>query len=129
MSDIVRALGSGAHVAGIATVFTFSTLRLFALRRKDVAATRVGDNGNGIGALLLYGSGLWRLFWELEKPTSFYTDNPVFWLKVGLLSVATNPTAGVPMVTWLRASSTITTSEGREVLHYIRAAYGGERTH
>ncbi len=88
MSDLVSALASAAHVAGIAAVVTFSSLRLMAFRRHDIAQTRFADNGNGMAALLVYGAGLWRLFGELEKPLSFYTDNPVFWSKVALLALA-----------------------------------------
>jgi len=69
-------------------VFTFSGLRLKALRANDVEATRAADNGNGIGALLLYGAGFFRLFGGLEKPLGFYTQNPVFWVKMGLLALA-----------------------------------------
>ncbi len=87
MTDFVSALASAAHAIGIATAFTFSSLRLIALRRHDVAATRFADNGNGIAALLLYGAGLWRLFGELEKPMAFYTGNPVFWAKISLLAL------------------------------------------
>ncbi len=84
---ILPALVSALHVIGIAMVCTFSTLRLFALRRKDIAATQLADNGNGIGSILLFGAGFWRLFGELEKPLAFYTENPVFWLKMGALAV------------------------------------------
>lgn len=66
-------------------VCTFLTLRLIALRRHDVPGTRLADNGNGIGSVLLLGAGFWRLFAELEKPLAFYTENPIFWTKVGAL--------------------------------------------
>lgn len=84
---LLPAIASALHIIGIATVCTFSTLRLFALRRKDVQATRLADNGNGIGSILLFGAGFWRLFGELEKPLAFYTQNPVFWHKMGALAV------------------------------------------
>jgi putative membrane protein len=87
-SQVLPALVSAAHVVGIASTIAFSALRLAALRRRDVEATRAADNGNGLAALLLYGSGLYRLFGELEKPLPFYTSNPLFWLKMGLLAVA-----------------------------------------
>ncbi len=84
----IPALTSAAHILGVAGAVAFSVLRLQALYRRDVAATRLADNGNGIAALALYGAGLYRLFGELEKPLSFYTQNPVFWTKMGLLSLA-----------------------------------------
>lgn len=87
-SPVLPALLSAAHVVGIASAIAFAALRLAALRRRDVEATRAADNGNGIAALLLYGAGFYRLFGELEKPLPFYTANPVFWLKMGLLAVA-----------------------------------------
>lgn len=87
-SKLVPALASAAHVVGIASAVAFSALRLAALKRRDVAATRVADSGNGVAALVLYGAGLYRLFAELEKPMPFYTSNPVFWLKMGFLGVA-----------------------------------------
>lgn len=88
MSTVVSAIGSALHVLGIASVITFSTFRLIALRKQNIAWTRYADNGNGLGAVLLYGSGLWRLFGGLEKPLAFYTDNPVFWVKIGFLAIA-----------------------------------------
>jgi putative membrane protein len=84
---VIPALASALHILGIALVCTFSTLRLFALRRKDVPATRLADNGNGIGSIFLFGAGLWRLFAELEKPLGFYTENWVFWAKMIALGV------------------------------------------
>lgn len=88
MSGTLSAIGSAMHVLGIALVFTGSTYRVVGMWRRDVEATRHGDNTNGIGALLLIGSGLWRLFGALEKPMAFYTENPVFWVKMALLGAA-----------------------------------------
>lgn len=83
---MLPAIASALHILGIALVATFSTLRLFALRRRDVPATRLADNGNGIGSLFLFGAGFWRLFAELEKPLAFYTANPIFWIKMGAVA-------------------------------------------
>jgi putative membrane protein len=84
---VLPAIASALHIVGIALVCTFSTMRLFGLRTHDVARTRLADNGIGIGAMLLFGAGLWRLFAELEKPMGFYTANPVFWTKIGAVGV------------------------------------------
>ena len=84
---MLAAIASALHVLGIALAATFATLRLFALRRQDVPATRFADNGNGIAAILLFGAGFWRLFSELEKPLAFYTANPIFWIKMGAVAV------------------------------------------
>lgn len=84
---MIPALASALHILGIALVCTFSTLRLLALRKQDVPGTRLADNGNGIGAMMLFGAGFWRLFAELEKPLGFYTSNPIFWTKIGALAL------------------------------------------
>lgn len=84
---MLAAIVSALHVLGIALAATFGTLRLVALRRKDVQGTRLADNGNGIAAILLFGAGFWRLFAELEKPLGFYTANPIFWTKMGVVAV------------------------------------------
>jgi putative membrane protein len=82
------AIASALHMLGLGATFAFGALRLSALSRRDVDATRFADNGYGVAALLVYGAGLWRLFGELEKPIAFYSENPLFWAKIGLLAVA-----------------------------------------
>jgi putative membrane protein len=84
---LIPAIASALHVLGIALVSTFSTLRLFSLRAKDVQQTRLADNGNGIGSVFMLGAGFWRLFAELDKPLGFYTENPVFWVKMGAIGL------------------------------------------
>ncbi len=86
MPGLTAAIASIVHVGGFALAAAFGALRLVALRRQDVAATRFADNGNGIAALLLFGGGLWRLFGQLEKPLAFYSANPVFWVKLGAIA-------------------------------------------
>ncbi len=86
MPGLTAAIASIVHLGGFALAAAFGALRLVALRRQDVAATRFADNGNGIAALLLFGGGLWRLFGQLEKPLAFYSANPVFWVKLGAIA-------------------------------------------
>ncbi len=40
----------------------------------------------GVSAILLIGSGLWRLLASIEKPTGYYLHNHVFWLKMTSLA-------------------------------------------
>lgn len=56
----------------------------------DPAALRralQADNWWGVAALLWLGSGLPRLLTGLEKPTSYYLANHLFWLKMGLFGL------------------------------------------
>lgn len=56
----------------------------------DPAALRralQADNWWGVAALLWLGSGLPRLLSGLEKPTSYYLSNHLFWLKMGLFGL------------------------------------------
>jgi putative membrane protein len=43
------------------------------------------DSWWGVSAILLIGSGLWRLLASVEKPTDYYLHNHVFWLKMTAL--------------------------------------------
>jgi putative membrane protein len=88
VSNIVSAVGSSLHVLGFATVVFASIYRIMGLWRRDISATRLGDGVNGMGAVLLIGSGLWRLFGGLEKPLPFYTENPIFWAKMSFLGLS-----------------------------------------
>jgi putative membrane protein len=83
----LSALGSALHILGVSGAIACAALRLVALRRKDIEATRFADNLNGLAALVVYGAGLWRLFGGLEKPQAFYTANPIFWTKLTLLGL------------------------------------------
>jgi putative membrane protein len=43
------------------------------------------DSWWGVSAVVLIGSGLWRLLASIEKPTGYYLHNHVFWLKMTAL--------------------------------------------
>jgi putative membrane protein len=45
----------------------------------------VADSWWGVSAIVLIGSGLWRLLASIEKPTGYYLHNHVFWLKMTAL--------------------------------------------
>jgi putative membrane protein len=51
--------------------------------------------------LLLFGTGLWRLFGSYEKSLDYYTVNSFFWIKMGLL-VAIFVLELLPMITFVR---------------------------
>ena len=44
------------------------------------------DGWWGLAALLWLSTGLWRLLAGTEKPTAYYTHNPVFWTKMALFA-------------------------------------------
>jgi putative membrane protein len=57
-----------------------SALNAAGLRRLFAA-----DSWWGISAIVLIGSGSWRLLASIEKPTGYYLHNHVFWLKMTAL--------------------------------------------
>ncbi len=67
-------------------------------------AVFVADTWWGIAALLWIGSGLWRLFGETERPTSYYLATHLFWTKmvllVGVILMEIRPM--VTLVRWRR---------------------------
>jgi putative membrane protein len=60
----------------------------------------VADNWWGVAALLWLATGIVRLFW-LEKGTSYYFNNWVFWLKMGLFLIVFLLEL-LPMITFIR---------------------------
>ena len=90
------ALASWLHVLGIAAMLVTAALRGVAIRAlptqgtvEPALAARVffWDNLSGLAVTVAMGSGLWRLFGDLEKGTAFYTGSSLFWLKMGLLGL------------------------------------------
>ena len=69
-------------------------------------ATFAADNWWGFAAFLWIVTGLWRAFAGMEKPSSYYWSNHVFYAKMGLL-VLIFLLEGYPMIAlmrWRRAS-------------------------
>lgn len=94
---LTAALASTLHMLGLALSFAavFARGRGFrALRdaapgaqtQEAFARTERADNAWGVSAILIMGSGLWRLFGELDKGLSFYTYNGFFWTKMSLVA-------------------------------------------
>lgn len=106
---LLSALGSWLHLVGIAAMLVTAALRGVAIRALPTQGTiepsraaRVffWDNLSGLAVTLAMGSGLWRLFGDLEKGTAFYTGSSLFWLKMGLLGVGWTLEC-VPMFTFI----------------------------
>ena len=55
------------------------------LDRAALDRTFAADSWWGVSALLLIGSGLWRLLGSTEKPTAYYLANHVFYTKLAFL--------------------------------------------
>jgi len=72
-------IGLGAVWARARSI-TARPLDLPALRRSFAA-----DSWWGVSAILLIGTGLWRLLASTEKPTAYYLSNHVFLTKMALL--------------------------------------------
>jgi putative membrane protein len=103
---MVRWLLAAVHLLGfgIGLGAVWARARSIASRPLDRPALRrtfAADSWWGVSALLLIGSGLWRLLAGTEKPTGYYLVNHVFYMKMALL-------AGIlllelwPMVTLIR---------------------------
>jgi putative membrane protein len=88
--------------------------------RKIVERLPVIDFGYGVAAVGSFFVGLARLFFGI-RPTSFYTDNWIFWLKIslwasiGLLSII--PT--LRFLSWRRQTSLPTADDFAKVRHLI----------
>jgi putative membrane protein len=99
MLAAVHLLGFGIGLGAV-----WARARSVASRPLDQPALRrtfAADSWWGLSALLLIGTGLWRLLAGTEKPTGYYLANHVFYTKLALL-------AGIlllelwPMVTLIR---------------------------
>jgi putative membrane protein len=91
------AIASFLHLYGLVLAGMCVVARWWFLRFDDeenLKRVLLADWVSLIAATLFMGSGLWRLFGGLEKPTDFYLDHPLFWLKMvlfGLMWIAEIP--------------------------------------
>jgi putative membrane protein len=53
----------------------------------DLRRGFIADNWWGISAGILISTGLWRVFGSMEKASSYYWNNHVFYAKLGLLAL------------------------------------------
>jgi putative membrane protein len=82
---VVHLLGLGIGLGAV-----WSRARSLGARPLDLAALKrafSADTWWGISALVLIGSGLWRLLAGTEKATAYYLSNHAFFAKMGLLAV------------------------------------------
>jgi len=103
---LAQALAAYVHFAGILLLAGILTAELVLYRQvltpEQARAIQRLDMLYPLAALLVLGSGLARLFWFAKEP-SFYLDNPVFWIKMGLF-VAVALASVVPTIHFLRWS-------------------------
>lgn len=82
---LLHLLGLGIGLGAI-----WARARALARMRTDSGAmsqTLTADSWWGVSALVLIGTGLWRLLAGVEKETSYYLGNRVFWVKMILLAL------------------------------------------
>jgi putative membrane protein len=89
---MLRWLLAAVHLLGfgIGLGAVWARARSIASRPLDKAAlqrTFAADSWWGVSALLLIGTGLWRLLGGTEKPTGYYLANHAFHIKMALLVV------------------------------------------
>src|SRR5688572_3492242 len=89
---MLAAIASALHIIGLALAFCCAFMRQRALRAPFDAARLpevfLWDN-LALGAVTVWiGSGLWRLFGGLDKPTEWYLHNPMFHLKLAIFALA-----------------------------------------
>jgi putative membrane protein len=70
---------------GLGAVWARSRALTSARTNQDLKRVFVADNLWALAAALWIGTGLWRVFSGLEKGSSYYLNNRVFYTKMGLL--------------------------------------------
>lgn len=120
---MLSALASALHLLGLALGFASLVARDRAMAPpfddKQRDRLLVADNWAGIAALLWVGTGLWRWLGALEKPTSWYTHNPGFHLKLTLLFCALACEMW-PMITFIRWRIRLAAGGSIETAHVPR---------
>jgi putative membrane protein len=106
---MLRIILAGIHLLALGLGLGAVLARGTALREKATGdalhrAFRM-DTLWGIAAALWLATGLWRLLAGVEKPTSYYTGNHLFMLKMGLfvLVVALEVGPALTLVRWRSA--------------------------
>jgi putative membrane protein len=84
---ILRWLLAAIHLFGLGIGLGAVWVRARALTsdlsdRRALQRGLTADNVWGLAALVWIGSGLWRLLAGTEKPTGYYLENRVFWIKM-----------------------------------------------
>jgi putative membrane protein len=83
------------------------------------------DSWWGVSAILWIGSGVWRLLAGTEKPTGYYLQNHVFWLKmsalVAILLLEIAPM--VALIKWRVASARGTGVDVRPASRFATISY------
>ncbi len=86
---VLRWLLAAVHLLALGIGLGAVWVRARALRGSfDEAGLRrifAADSWWGLAAVLWIGTGLWRLLAATEKPTRYYLENHLFWLKMGAL--------------------------------------------
>lgn len=104
-----------AYTHFVSIIFVASTLVVEAVLCRPgvtlVWARRLGriDLLYLVAAVLVLASGLLRLFWGL-KGSAFYTNNPVFWVKMGLF-VAVGLISIIPTIRFIRWTKLLQSEE------------------
>jgi len=101
----LRWLLAAAHLLALGIGFGAVLARARALREPlDAAGLRrvfAADGWWAVAAAVWISTGLWRWLGSIEKPASYYSHNPVFWLKLALLGLILTLEL-VPMTTLIR---------------------------
>ena len=99
------AIASALHILAIAIAMAAVVARDHALSKEMTDEHRDAvlraDNWSGMAAMLLVGSGLWRLLGGLEKPTDWYLRDHAFWTKMGVFGLIF-AVETLPMITFIR---------------------------
>ena len=109
---VLAALLSALHLLalgiGLGAVFARGRALRLVAAGDGTAVRRVlaADNLWGAAAVLWIGTGLTRLFGELDRGLDFYLYNGLFWVKMGLVGLLLGLEV-VPMVTLIRWRATL----------------------